>query len=55
VIKPWRLVSRRVLSERPPLFTAGEHDVELPNGDVPTTNNWITMRSFAIVVPLLEG
>ena len=55
MIKPWRVLSRRVLLERPPWFTVGEQDVELPDGEVLRGYNWITMRSFAIVVPLLEG
>jgi len=55
VIKPWRVLSRRVLLERPPWFTVGAQDVELPSGEVLRDFNWITMRSFAIVVPLLEG
>jgi ADP-ribose pyrophosphatase len=55
VIKPWRVLSRRVLLERPPWFTVGAQDVELPSGEVLRDFNWITMRSFAIVVPLLDG
>jgi ADP-ribose pyrophosphatase len=55
VIKPWRVLERRVLLERPPWFTVGEQDVELPDGEVLRDYNWITMRSFAIVVPLLDG
>jgi ADP-ribose pyrophosphatase len=55
VIKPWRILSRRVLLERPPWFTVGAQDVELPNGEVLHDFNWIMMRSFAIVVPLLDG
>jgi hypothetical protein len=55
VIKPWRILERRVLLERPPWFTVGEQDVELPDGEVLRGYNWITMRSFAIVVPLLDG
>ncbi|HTJ61159.1 MAG TPA: NUDIX hydrolase [Candidatus Saccharimonadales bacterium] len=55
MIKPWRILERRVLLERPPWFTVGEQDVELPDGEVLRGYNWITMRSFAIVVPLLDG
>ena len=55
MIKPWRVLSRRVLLERPPWFTVGAQDVELPNGEVLRDFNWIAMRSFAIVVPLLDG
>jgi ADP-ribose pyrophosphatase len=55
VIKPWRTFNKRVLLERPPWFTVGIHDVELPDGEILHDYNWITMRSFAIVVPLLEG
>ena len=55
MIKPWRVLERRVLLERPPWFTVGEQDVELPDGEVLRDYNWITMRSFAIVVPLLDG
>jgi ADP-ribose pyrophosphatase len=54
-VKPWRILSRRVLLERPPYFTVGAQDVALPNGEVIRDFNWITMRSFAIVVPLLDG
>lgn len=55
MIKPWRVLSRRVLLERPPWFTVGAQDVELPSGEVLRDFNWIAMRSFAIVVPLIEG
>jgi ADP-ribose diphosphatase len=55
VIKPWRTFNKRVLLERPPWFTVGIQDVELPDGEILRDYNWITMRSFAIVVPLLEG
>ena len=55
MIKPWRTFNRRVLLERPPWFTVGIHDVELPDGEVLRDYNWIAMRSFAIVVPLLDG
>ncbi len=52
MIKPWRVLARRVILERPPWFTIGEQDVELPDGTVLNDFNWITMRSFAIVVTL---
>ena len=52
--KPWRILARRVLLERPPWFTVGEQDVELPDGTVLNDFNWIAMRSFAIVVPIDE-
>jgi len=55
VIKPWRILEKRVVLERPPWFTVGTQDVQLPDGTVLRDYNWITMRSFAIVVPLLEG
>ncbi len=55
MIKPWRVLAKRVLLERPPWFTVGEQDVELPDGEILRDFNWIAMRSFAIVVPLLEG
>jgi ADP-ribose pyrophosphatase len=55
MIKPWRTFNRRVLLERPPWFTAGIHDVELPDGEILNDYNWIAMRSFAIVVPILDG
>jgi ADP-ribose pyrophosphatase len=54
-VKPWRILSRRVLLERPPWLTVGEQDVELPDGAVLTGFNWITTRPFTIVVPLLDG
>jgi ADP-ribose pyrophosphatase len=54
VIKPWRTFNKRVLLERPPWFTAGIQDVELPDGTVLHDYNWIAMRSFAIVVPLTD-
>lgn len=52
--KPWRTFDRRVLLERPPWFTAGTYDVELPSGEILHDYNWIAMRSFAIVVPLTD-
>lgn len=55
MIKPWRVLAKRVLLERPPWFTVGAQDVELPDGTVLRDYNWIQMRSFAIVVPLLES
>jgi len=55
VIKPWRVLEKRVVLERPPWFTVGTQDVELPDGTVLRDFNWIAMRPFAIVVPLLEG
>jgi ADP-ribose pyrophosphatase len=54
-VKPWRILSRRVLLERPPWLTVGEQDVELPDGAVLTGFNWIATRPFTIVVPLLDG
>lgn len=54
-MKPWRILSRRVLLDRPPWLTVGEQDVELPDGTVLTGFNWIVTRPFAIVVPLLDG
>jgi ADP-ribose pyrophosphatase len=54
-VKPWRILSRRILLERPPWLTVGEQDVELPDGTVLRGFNWIATRPFAIVVPLLEG
>ena len=55
MIKPWRILTRRVVLERPPWFTVGTQDVELPDGEILRDYNWIAMRSFAIVVPLLDG
>lgn len=54
-MKPWRVLEKRVLLERPPWFTVGAQDVELPDGTVLRDYNWIKMRSFAIVVPILDG
>jgi ADP-ribose pyrophosphatase len=54
-VKPWRILARRVLLERPPWLTVGEQDVELPDGTVLEDFNWIATRPFAIVVPLLDG
>jgi len=54
-VKPWRTFNRRILLERPPWFTVGTHDVELPDGEILREYNWIAMRSFTIVVPLLDG
>src|SRR5690349_7204199 len=54
-IKPWRILERRVTLDRRPWFTVGTQDVELPDGTVLRDYNWIKMRSFAIVVPLLAG
>jgi ADP-ribose pyrophosphatase len=54
-VKPWRVLSRRVLLERPPWLTVGEQDVELPDGTVLDGFNWIATRPFAIVVPILAG
>lgn len=55
MITPWRTLALRVLLERPPWFTVGEQDVELPSGEILRDFNWITMRPFAIVIPLLDG
>jgi len=52
-VKPWRILSRRVLLERPPWLTVGEQDVELPDGTVIEDFSWIETRPFAIVIPLL--
>jgi ADP-ribose pyrophosphatase len=54
VSKPWRTFNKRVLLERPPWFTAGVYDVELPDGTVLHDYNWIATRPFAIVVPLTD-
>ncbi len=54
-MKPWRILSRRVLLERPPWLTVGEQDVELPDGSVLKGFSWIETRPFAIVIPLLDG
>lgn len=53
MIKSWRTVSRRVLLERQPWFTVGEEDVALPDGKTIEGFNWIAMREYAIVVPIL--
>lgn len=55
MIKPWRILERRVVLDRRPWFTVGTQDVELPDGTVLRDYNWIKMRSFAIVVPIIEG
>ncbi len=54
-MKPWRVLARRVVLERPPWLTVGEQDVELPDGTVLNGFNWIETRPFAIVIPLLDG
>ena len=54
-MKPWRILAKRVLLERPPWLTVGEQDVELPDGTVLDGFTWISTRAFAIVVPLLDG
>ncbi len=54
MIKPWRTFNRRILLERPPWFTVGIHDVELPDGKILDDFNWIAMRSFTIVVVLTD-
>jgi len=54
-VRPWRVLARRVLFERPPWVTVGEQDVELPSGEILRDFSWVAMRSFAIVVPVLEG
>lgn len=54
-MKPWRVLARRVVLERPPWLTVGEQDVELPDGSVLEGFNWIETRPFAIVIPLLSG
>ncbi len=54
-LKPWRVLEKRVVLERPPYFTVGTQDVRLPDGEILHDYNWIAMRSFAIVVPLLDG
>jgi len=54
-VKPWRILAKRVLLERPPWLTVGEQDVELPDGTVLDGFNWISTRAFAIVVPVLGG
>jgi len=53
VTRPWRTLARRVLLERQPWFTVGEEDVALPDGLTIEGFNWIAMREFAIVVPIL--
>ena len=54
-MKPWRVLAKRVVLERPPWLTVGDQDVELPDGTVLRDFNWIATRPFAIVVPLLDG
>jgi ADP-ribose pyrophosphatase len=54
-MKPWRILGKRVVLERPPWLTVGEQDVELPDGTVINGFSWIATRSFAIVVPILDG
>jgi len=54
-VKPWRVLAKRLVLERPPWLTVGEQDVELPDGTVLKDFNWIATRPFAIVVPLLDG
>jgi len=52
VIQPWKTLARRVLLRRPPWIEIGEEDVQLPDGRVVERFSWITLREFAIVVPL---
>jgi ADP-ribose pyrophosphatase len=54
-MKPWRVLAKRVVLERPPWLTVGEQDVELPDGTLINGFSWIATRSFAIVVPILDG
>ena len=54
MIQPWKTLARRVLLRRPPWFEIGEEDVRLPDGRIVEHFNWITLREFAIVVPLTE-
>jgi ADP-ribose pyrophosphatase len=54
-VKPWRVLAKRLVLERPPWLTVGEQDVELPDGTVLKDFNWIATRPFAIVVPLFDG
>ena len=54
-MKPWRILAKRVLLERPPWLAVGEQDVELPDSTVLNGFNWISTRAFAIIVPLLDG
>jgi len=55
VSRSWRTIARRVLLERPPWFTVGEEDVALPDGTTIEGFNWIAMREFAIVVPIVAN
>jgi len=50
MIRPWRVLARRVLLSRPPWIEVGDERVELPDGRVVEDYPWIRTRDFAIVV-----
>ncbi|MHB8631427.1 MAG: NUDIX hydrolase [Candidatus Limnocylindria bacterium] len=51
-MKPWRVLAKRILLERPPWFTVGLETVELPDGRVVADFGFIDMLEFAVVVPI---
>jgi ADP-ribose pyrophosphatase len=50
MMRPWRVLARRVLLSRPPWIEVGDERVELPDGRVVEDYPWIRTRDFAIVV-----
>jgi len=52
VLRPWKILARRVLLSRPPWIEVGDEQVELPDGRVIEDFPWIRTRDFAIVVAI---
>jgi len=52
VLRPWKVLARRVLLSRPPWIEVGDEQVELPDGRVIEDFPWIRTRDFAIVVAI---
>jgi len=52
MIRPWKVLARRVLLSRPPWIEVGDERIELPDGRVVEDYPWIRTRDFAIVVAI---
>jgi 8-oxo-dGTP pyrophosphatase MutT (NUDIX family) len=52
MIRPWKVLARRVLLSRPPWIEVGDERVELPDGRLVEDYPWIRTRDFAIVVAI---
>ena len=53
-MKPWKTLSRRRIFEAEPFVSVSVEEVELPDGQVVSDFYQVDLRSFVIVVPVMD-